>query len=180
MKYLLTLAAALLIAASVKDPEIRWSSRPISWSDFRTVPGSQGSFKAQTYSGIRYSLTERSGKVYIDVEAYFDPDESWVVRGSSTKYLLHHEQLHFDITELFARKLRQELMDIQGRSSSEFRADRLWRVANEAHDRLYNEMVEMQTRYDRETDHSLRRVEQERWVKQVNDQLDQLIEFSSP
>ncbi len=180
IKYILAFTAFLLIAANVSDREIRWSNRPLTWDDFKPVSRNASSFKAQTYSGIRYSLEDRNGKVYIDVEAYFDPEESWVVKGSNTNYLLNHEQLHFDITELHARKLRQELMDVQGMSVSEFKANKIWRKANEAHDRLYNEMVAMQNRYDEETDHSLKRREQEIWENKVMYELDQLIGFSSP
>jgi len=180
MKYVLLLSAVFLVAATISDREIRWSNRPLSWDDFKQVSRNGTSFKAQTYSGIRYSLKDNNGKVYIDVEAYFDQEESWVVRGSNTGYLLNHEQLHFDITELFARKLRAELMDYQGMSASDFRSNRTWRVANEAHDRLYNEMVAMQNLYDEETDHSLRKKEQAYWESKIVNELDQLIEFSSP
>jgi len=32
-----------------------------------------------------------------------------VVKSAKTDYLLNHEQRHFDIAEIFARKLRKEL-----------------------------------------------------------------------
>lgn len=180
MKYLLAISLLVFSAMKISDGEIRWSSRPLSWSDFTMLNNGRGSFKAQTYSGIRYSLGERNGKIHIDVEAYFDPRESWVVKGSNTNYLLSHEQLHFDITELHARLLRKAIFDIQGLSRAEFRSGRYWHTVSEAHDRLYNEMVEMQNAYDRETDHSLIRSEQNKWEAKVKEQLDQLIEFSSP
>lgn len=164
----------------IGNGEIRWSSRPLSWSDFTQVTQSRGSFKAQTYSGIRYSLGERDGKVHVDIEAYFDPKESWVVKGSNSSYLLNHEQLHFDITELHARMLRKEIFDLQGMNRSDFKAGRHWHTINEAHDRIYNDMVTMQNAYDRETDHSLIRSEQKRWEEKVSAELDQLLEFSSP
>src|SRR5690606_40361550 len=44
--------------------------------------------------------------------SYFNPHLSWVVPASRNDYLLKHEQLHFDITELHARKLRRELANI--------------------------------------------------------------------
>ena len=137
-------------------------------------------FKTQTFSSIRYSLGERNGRVFIDVEAYFDPTESWVVRGSRSEYLLQHEQLHFDITELHARKLRKLLQDHQGMESRKFREKRLWHWVNEKHEEVYQEMVAMQDQYDKETDHSLISSRQKEWESRINKALDDHIEFTSP
>lgn len=170
---------SLFIAGSGSESEIHWDEKRLGWTDFKSVRSNGSSFKAQTYSGIRYTLREKNGGVFVDVVAYFVPEESWVVKGSETPYLLRHEQLHFDITELYARKLRKELEPIQGTSSAEFRSNRLYRVAGMAHDRLYDEMVAVQEAYDEETDHSLRRKAQEEWDRKINAWLAELDDYRS-
>ena len=41
----------------------------------------------------------------VEAEAFFDPCKSWFRRGATDSATLAHEQLHFDITEVFARRL---------------------------------------------------------------------------
>ena len=43
-------------------------------------------------------------------QATFDPNTSWVRNPkTASEALLRHEQLHFDITEVYARLMRQKL-----------------------------------------------------------------------
>ncbi|MGL4629561.1 MAG: hypothetical protein ACRCVT_00035 [Leadbetterella sp.] len=50
------------------------------------------------------------GKVNnIQIFAYFSKKESWFEPSSFSKEILEHEQLHFDISELIARKLREKI-----------------------------------------------------------------------
>ena len=42
-----------------------------------------------------------------EVNAFFYPNESWYKPDVCNNLILSHEQLHFDITELHARKFRQ-------------------------------------------------------------------------
>lgn len=48
-------------------------------------------------------------RVVVDVYAYFSPRQSWYHKDMADDHLLSHEQLHFDITELYARKLRKKI-----------------------------------------------------------------------
>lgn len=47
---------------------------------------------------------------FVTVVAFMNPQESWVISNERTNALLKHEQLHFDISELHARKLRQNIL----------------------------------------------------------------------
>ena len=47
------------------------------------------------------------------VYAHFYPDKSWVIKEQSSEHILNHEQLHFDITELHARKFRKQLSTLK-------------------------------------------------------------------
>jgi predicted secreted Zn-dependent protease len=39
------------------------------------------------------------------VKNYFDKDQSWMMVKNA--YVLQHEQIHFNISELYARKIRK-------------------------------------------------------------------------
>src|SRR5258708_7210019 len=89
-----------------------WSSTDkLKWSDFRgSVPsiGLSSSDKAACSSMPRpYPLQENDSTYTYNVKAVFYRYTSWAKVKDTTKYLLAHEQLHFDITELYARKMRK-------------------------------------------------------------------------
>src|SRR5207245_11152500 len=102
--------------------------------------------------------------------AAFHPRASWVqaaVLGDSSgsPRVLAHEQTHFDISEVYARRLRahfRQLANPCGRSDTD--------LAMEAQ-RLVDEEKAMQRRYDAEPAHGLRRREQAEWETAIGRQL---------
>ena len=76
--------------------------------------------------------------------------------------VLAHEQLHFDITEIFARKL---YADVSKRSAAT--KDELNQLFQEAN----NECDKMQQEYDQQTDHGTIEDKQARWSDQVSQML---------
>lgn len=73
----------------------------------------QRPFQAATYSSIEYSIIKR---VYrkgfnIEVKSRFFGDQSYFKRSESDSLVLTHEQLHFDITEIYARRFYQILKE---------------------------------------------------------------------
>src|SRR5690606_32551892 len=80
-------------------------------SDFRGIPD----VDSPSDAGASVKITAKpfvSGKrIEYDVRAIFDRQRSWA-RGMSTS-LLEHEQLHFVIAELYARKMRERAHVLQ-------------------------------------------------------------------
>ncbi|MGB0838604.1 MAG: hypothetical protein ACPGXL_00615 [Chitinophagales bacterium] len=80
------------------------------WEDFQGTPDQRyPHVAALTASSITYKYSCEDGVISYEVEAIFRKDESWVRDENRTPYYLQHEQLHFDVTELYARKIRQSL-----------------------------------------------------------------------
>lgn len=160
-----------------EQEKLQWQeNRPLTWEDFRAAPKQGSPFSANTNSGLSYSwnFSTSSGKPVLEqeVKSNFYPDLSWVKEIKNKQHLLAHEQLHFDITELHARKLRKQLDSYEiGRT---VRKD-LKRIYN----RVEAERVEMQNLFDRETAHSENKMEQERWRKFISEELLKLSDFSS-
>jgi len=97
---------------------IAWSAdRKLDWPDFRAkAPGSLSG--AQSVLGFNYALGCRRGALEATFTAVFYPDQSYVARRIATSGLasrigLRHEQLHFDIKELYARRLRKHFAEIE-------------------------------------------------------------------
>ena len=163
--WLLLLFLALIPSLSQDADAIPWEAgRKLSWADFKGAPPAAKRVAATTASGISYSYQTQGtpGQYHLDYEvtAYFYPYKSWYHRELCDSVVLSHEQLHFDITELFARRMRSllEREDFGPDVKAEVR--RIFK-------RLNRELSEFQDRYDRETDFSRDREAQERWNAEI-------------
>ena len=97
-----------LITNAQNVEEICWQEgRKLCWEDFRrSAPSDQSSIYALSTRDFRVSARQKgNAPPSYQIVAIFRCNESWT-RGSSEKYL-EHEQLHFDLTELLARKMRK-------------------------------------------------------------------------
>ncbi|NNE54922.1 MAG: DUF922 domain-containing protein [Flavobacteriales bacterium] len=178
MRLILTLFVIALTVVGSAQSDIPWdATQRLSWDDFEKRVGQGGYFKAYTYSGIRYSVDSPNGYVKIDVEAYFVADESWVYRGHMNTHLLQHEQAHFDITEIYARKMRKAMADYEV-SARTFMNNGYMRDVKRLYNDIYSDMEAKQKEYDRATDHSMRRNAQREWVEWIESEIAALAEYA--
>ena len=109
------LVLEVLPAIAQKKQFIYWdANRPLTWADFRGPKPKKVKkrFVAVTYSGLRYRFRkDSSGKIRFAIVSYFDPTKSWKKRRQPGTELLNHEQTHFNITELYARRTRQTVLE---------------------------------------------------------------------
>lgn len=159
-----------------EQEKVEWrEGSKLSWEDFQAEPDSSLSYSANTNSGISYSwnYSTSTGKPVLEHEvyAYFYPERSWVKNEDADEYLLAHEQLHFDISELYARKLREALDNYEiGRT---IRQD-LKRIYNQ----IEKERAALQDQFDKETMHSENRKAEIRWRKLIQDELEKLKNYA--
>jgi len=98
------------------ETKIEWSAdRKLTWDDFKGEPDTANfpNTLALTNSGFGYESginMFKDGQVF--VQSVFNTNLSWVVPEGRNDYVLRHEQIHFDITEIYSRKLRKELASI--------------------------------------------------------------------
>ena len=178
-RILIAITFTLLALPVLAQERISWSeSRPLTWSNFEPRKDQGFGYRALTFSGIRYNVETKDSKIEIDVECYFIPSKSWVQKGFEKAYLLRHEQLHFDITELHARKMRKAMAEYE-MPIGEFMQRGLAKELEALYDSIYEEMLAMQTKYDKETDHSLNREAQQKWEEKVASSLAELREYAS-
>lgn len=155
--------------------KISWNgSRSVGWVDFRAEADKNSGYQASSNTGISYSwgLENNNGVVQLEYMIFsnFYPDLSWVSSGSDNDYLLSHEQLHFDITELHARKLRKKLAELSvNRLGKDPR-----KTLNNLYDEVDKERKSMQEKFDKESRHSLNREAEMHWRKYVQEELRKL------
>ena len=83
-----------------------WTAERLNWHDYQgTADYALGDVAALTSSGIVSWKGCKNGKIDFEIRAYFDKKQSWVKPEAYTTYHLAHEQGHFDITEIYSRRL---------------------------------------------------------------------------
>jgi hypothetical protein len=153
------------------------ASRKLVWTDFKAAPNQNSGAVALTASGITFGYSlKTSGDRIVDfsssVEAHFYPHKSWYLKEKGNPYILGHEQLHFDITELYARMFRQQLTQLVVNQNIKEQMRRLHTAINEALD-------ETQKRYDRQSDHSMNLEAQKHWEVKIRGELEKFQEYQS-
>jgi hypothetical protein len=151
---------------------IPWSaSRKLTWSDFTGQPDPHSSNAALTSSNITIDFAFDGKEFQYNIKCSFARDRSWVRIKNND--VLVHEQGHFDIAEIYARKLNR-LMKAYSFNEKTVRDD-----VNTLYQNTMKEHRQTQTQYDQETDYSRNRPKQETWLKKITDDLKSLEAFAN-
>ncbi|WP_459212944.1 DUF922 domain-containing protein [Aquimarina rhabdastrellae] len=171
MNKLIILLSVILFTNKESYEKFSYSEKStLEWSDFRGKPKRNSSFAASVNTGVTYHWSyNKEGGVpdfTYDVDSFCYPLLSWVKENEKNEYLLAHEQLHFDISELHARIMRKRLSEYQVEKEKDIKKDlkRMYKIV----ERLRSEMQEQ---YDEETDHSKNEEAQKKWEKKVKNLL---------
>ncbi|TBN13843.1 DUF922 domain-containing protein [Hyunsoonleella pacifica] len=175
----IVLVICLLLFVQYNDePVMSWHDNyRLVWNDFKAKPKYTINAVAITASGITFgfSIRESDNRVIsfsTEVHAHFYPEQSWYKPESVNDHVLGHEQLHFDITELFARKFRKRISLLKTTNDV---AKRL----REIHKNINKELAAFQNKYDTETDFSRNIEIQLSWEAFIKKELKKLDYFKS-
>lgn len=159
------------------DPlKILWTSDyKLSWEDFQGDPDTIRIETEECVTKTRIEVTTKISESQIEfqVPCYFEKDKSWA-DGNVTDELLNHEQVHFDIAEIYARTLRRKLAEIEYISRND-----LYAKINDLYHEVIAACVEFQMRYDKETNHSKNTTNQRIWNERVSGILDNTNDYKS-
>lgn len=156
--------------ASDSKNVIVWNEyRPLTWDDFQGKRAEDAAGDAGTVVQIKAKPYMVKDQVKYDVAAVFVKNKSW--SDAQTKELLAHEQLHFDIAELYARKIRQVIAELAEAGEEDVKN------YNRAIQKLLHESNEVDIQYDLETLHGAMQNKQAEWSKNVKTELKALAQF---
>lgn len=155
---------------------LAWSSgHRLTWSDFksRKSEDSLAGAKAAIMLDYRiYRLDPLKVKPNVEVVTLLNRAKSYANPRKHTDSELYREQAHFDIMELYARKMRQTIQDYKGPSvrsgakiESELKA-------------LYNEAEAQCQRYDNETSEGANTLARTKWETTLKRDLKDLGKFA--
>ena len=142
----------------------------LQWSDFKGRPLKTEWAAATTASGISYEFSTSGPPeqmvVHFKVQTYFYPQKSWYRPELVDSNVLSHERLHFDITELFARKMRKQLRETVFTKNIKEEVRAIYR-------QILKECNAFQNKYDHQTNFS-RNVEQQLiWNQKIAEALNE-------
>ncbi|WP_298556186.1 DUF922 domain-containing protein [uncultured Algibacter sp.] len=162
-----------------EEPVLPWNaSYKLSWADFKDKPNMNESAVAITASGITFgfSITQTDKNEVVsfttEVFAHFYPEQSWYKIKQADNHILGHEQLHFDITELYARKFRYRISQLKV-------SNNVRRQLKKMHNDINVELAQMQDKYDNETDYSRNFEYQTTWKIYIDTELKKYSKYKS-
>lgn len=175
MKLLIAIALSILVLNQDSDDEIKWSeNRRLTWLDFQDICFGESSNSAVTAYAIPFSFTIFQDSIFFEISCVFYKSKSCVKIDEVSSYILNHEQGHFDIAEIYARKLRKALFEYSfSKNTTKEEIETLCR-------KFISEMEKFQDEYDKITRYSRDEDEQELWDQQIEVELKQLINFRNP
>lgn len=162
---------AIVALAILSQEPFEWSaSRRLSWSDYLGRPDLVSPASALTaYEiAVEHGCTRDTFSFRVTVK--FQPGKSWT--KSTGQRLLEHEQGHFDLGEVHARRLRRAFRSVK--DPCEMPASELTELAA----KFILEDAERQQRYDRETIYGLNGRSQGAWDDEIRKQLKELATFA--
>lgn len=135
--------------------------RTLTWEDFRgLVPENEPTVAARTVTELEMETTEIAGRFRFVVKSCFLADSSFVrVR---TDRNLHHEQTHFKIACIEARKCILALAPLQGGDSTDKS------TAFTVYEHYFAASESRNDQFDRETNHCLNAEAEKIWEDRIS------------
>jgi hypothetical protein len=163
-------------AAQISTDTLHW--RPgykLRWSDFQGTPEPLSSATAVTFSGLVPQVRYLSDSVVeVTIIAVFYRKESWEKSLFRSPEALSHEQGHFNITEVFARRATAAFRQYK------YNRKTVQEDLNGIFDTFVREKNETQQRYDDETSCHRNEGKQREWDRRIAEWLSQSPQPPSP
>ncbi|MEO6303976.1 MAG: DUF922 domain-containing protein [Bacteroidia bacterium] len=142
---------------------ILWNlERPLTWDDFKGKPERRFAAASTSYDILKEVNKGTSKNATVKIEAVFFCQSSWKKKSWINEQVLEHEQKHFDIVELYARKLRKTISETKFSSFADLETK-----IQSLYDINDKEMDKYQDKYDDETDGSMNGDKQREWQKSI-------------
>lgn len=166
-----------MIFNNLWSQNIYWSeNQKLVWDNFKSKTNNLGgsTVVAYTHCGWEYSATTSSDlkvPVKIAIQTVFNENKSWKDVKRINDYVLLHEQKHFDIAEIHARKLRKEVSE-KIKTTANYN-----KFFKTIYAKIASEYKEFQTDYDRITEHGMNKEKQAEYNILITEELNNLKNF---
>lgn len=114
MQKIIGVLSVILFSFSVNPDYLEWSTTPIKFSDFKGTPPKNSASPVNLSTVISFQTKQIQGKApEITIYNRMDRDASWI--NSKKEEILKIQQIHFNTSELYARKIRKEMKRMNGK-----------------------------------------------------------------
>jgi hypothetical protein len=155
----------------LKNDTIIWKQDSLLHKEDFKAKGKNSGPLGYANTGIFMYAGESGGELLFNIEALFIKSKSYITQYS--EYVLKHEQIHFDICELYARKLRQKFTETNFAKVKNLDAE-----TTKMYTKISAELFKEEEKYDRDTEHGLNSAKQKLWDADVKARLLALEEYS--
>lgn len=168
MKYIIFFIVIVFTFSNLRkidNDKLLWiSEQKLTWKDFEMEKSIEeaGNKEAETQCEIKIleiKLVNNLPKILIGT--FFVKSKSWTITNSSKT--LSHEQLHFDIYELYSRKIRKKFDELNNKKESDIQ------VYQDVYSELINLAIKENVMYDNEV--YFNDVKQQEWIDRVTKEL---------
>ncbi len=162
---------AITYAQTANEELLEWnSSKKLTWADYKgkVDRNSDAAASTTTYLAIEYHI--KNSNFSYTIQSRFSKTRSWGLH--KTAYILSHEQGHFDIAEVFARKLHMKM------STYKFNSKTFEKDLKKIYQDILDEKEKTQNDYDRETRHSINKEKQAEWLKKIEKMLEEYEDYA--
>lgn len=155
---------------NIESNKILWNdSIKLSWDDFK---GARKFSKANSVAEIQCAIEIEdiklvNGLPVIVIKNYFLKNESWTITNEESD--LHHEQLHFDIYELYTRMIRKIFIELNNSYITDINE------YQKKYDELVQKAMQKNDEYDREVYFNLEK--QNEWKLYISSELIKMKEY---
>ena len=162
----------------------------LKWDDYKgdSLPKSKKKGKIISDIGMDYSVINDTEYVLysvypekkpwvpvVEINAVFDPSKSYCPERGKTDADLMHEQIHFDIAEIYVRLFRKEIKE----KAFDYAED-VYKKTPKLYRFYKKEMQKYQTLYDKETECGKNLTKQSEWNIKIENELKALNEYAKP
>ena len=155
---------------SQENDDILWSKqRKLKWEDFRGAREfGKANAVASTQCDIKIlNVSLLKGLPNIKIGTFFVKEKSWTI--TREMWALEHEQAHFDINEIYSRKIRKEFKRLN------FEEEKDIKVYQSIFYTLIKESEIRNEKFDKEVYFNLEK--QNEWIANINKELEELSEY---
>jgi len=145
---------------------IFWDDGKLTWDSFKGIPNPNYGATAISETGLFYHVFDND---YVAIFVLFRTSGSYT--HEHNEEALEHEQIHFDICELYARKMNKAFHERQ--NDENFTKEKCQKLL----DSIYIEYNNYQEKYDKGCYFGADTLKQKEWEMRVDSEIDELDKY---
>lgn len=145
------------------------------WEDFQGIPDTSSQLSAYSTFSLPFGFTsDGEGEIWVTLKVFLAKKDSWVIKAEENDLLLKHEQVHFDIAELYRRKIIKAL-----KNTSLTKINYMQKINDIINRYWTNEYKSRQNEYDKDSDYSRNIKGQIKWTKLIKKEIQEYDDYTA-